>query len=74
MRPKDDVLVDMAMMSHQQIVERFKNVFGREKTSAERQALFLWKTSGRHPAARCSMPLAHARLGGLRSDARSEIN
>ncbi len=29
------------MMSHEEIIQRFKNLFGREMTAAERQSFFL---------------------------------
>jgi hypothetical protein len=44
MASDDDVLSDIALMSHQQIIERFKHVFGREMTMAERRAFFLYST------------------------------
>lgn len=31
----------VAMMSHEEIVQRFKKVFGREMTAAERNSFFL---------------------------------
>jgi hypothetical protein len=37
----DKVLILEGMMSHEEIVERFKKVFGREMTAAERLIFFL---------------------------------
>lgn len=37
----DEVFAQDGMMSHQEIVERFKKVFGREMTPAERHSFFL---------------------------------
>jgi hypothetical protein len=37
----EEVFVALATMSHQEIIERFKKVFGREMTPAERRSFFL---------------------------------
>jgi hypothetical protein len=41
MKDLDQVFAQNGKMSPQQIVERFKKVFGREMTIAERHAFFL---------------------------------
>jgi hypothetical protein len=41
MNAVDKVFALDGMMSHQEIVERFKKVFGREMTPAERRSFFL---------------------------------
>jgi hypothetical protein len=37
----DEVFSLQGTMSHQEIIERFKRVFGREMTQAERKSFFL---------------------------------
>lgn len=37
----DEALSSKAMMSHEEIVQRFKRVFGREMTPSEREVFFL---------------------------------
>jgi hypothetical protein len=56
----------------QEIILRRRNRLGEDSTRFLEPGL--WTTSGRHPDARCSLPGAHARQGGLRSDPRSELN
>jgi len=43
----EDALARQEMMSHREILERFKKLFGREMTPAERQAFFLPTPSAR---------------------------
>jgi hypothetical protein len=38
---EDSIYEQVATMSHEEIVRRFKKVFGREMTSSERNSFFL---------------------------------
>lgn len=41
MNGTDEVFAHQGTMSHKEIMERFKKVFGREMTAAERRSFFL---------------------------------
>jgi hypothetical protein len=41
MNGADEVFTHQGTMSHKEIMERFKKVFGREMTAAERRSFFL---------------------------------
>jgi hypothetical protein len=46
----DSIYEEAAMMSHDEVVRRFKKVFGREMTSDERNSFFLPSQETRSPA------------------------
>jgi hypothetical protein len=41
MEGTDEVFSDQGRLSHEEITERFKKVFGRDMTAAERRSFFL---------------------------------
>jgi uncharacterized protein YydD (DUF2326 family) len=48
----DSIYEQVGMMSHDEVVRRFKKVFGREMTSAERNSFFLPNQETIPPAAK----------------------